>query len=421
MNDLASWYETGADKVAVVRGGKLVGKTWAVTDFAMGFFENHIIADMDKCRDFAVYAEKERRPEKLHAKLTTSLDKYDFKDKLLIFDNAQDCPGLLKNLVAYSKYNTDCRICVVATLSGKLDGEDECADDISVYEMLPMGFEEFLKAGKGRPLCSFIENEKLAPMPEEAKESARTMLGAFFLTGGMPEAVDEYYKTGDMNKVDAVLKSVLDRMVEYLLNSTPRRCLTKVMAIWNSIPGQLTKDNRKFMYGYVDPKARAREYEASVDRLARMGVVRQVYRVKNGVLPLCAEKDEKSFELYHLDHGLLRVMAGIKASDVDRTDVLELMDGVVAEQYALGELRLNKNISDLYFWISSATAKVDFVYEGDGEAVPVDVQTSPHTKAQSSRVFRQRYRNRTSIRISTDDMYVDKGLVNVPLYGIWCF
>lgn len=421
MNNLAAWYETGADKVAVVRGGKFVGKTWAVTDFAMGFFDDHIIIDMDKYKDFAAYAVKERRPEKLHAKLTTSLDKYDFKDKLLIFDNAQGCCGLLANLVAYSKYNTDCRICVIATGNGSIPGEEECAEDISVYEMVPMGFEEFLKAGKGRKLCGLIENQKITPMPDEVMDSVDEMLRVFFLTGGMPEAVDEYYKTGDMNKVDIVLKSILDRMVDYLLNSTPKRYLGKVMAVWNSIPTQLTKENKKFMYGYVDAKARAREYEPSVNQLVSMGVVRQVYRVKEGILPLAEQKDEKSFELYHLDHGLLRVMAGIQASQVDRDKVLDLMDGVIAEQYALAELHMNRSIGHLYFWISSATAKVDFVYEGEGEVIPVDVQTSPHTKAQSSRVFRQRYNNRTSIRISTDDMFVDKGLVNIPLYGIWCF
>ena len=92
----------------------------------------------------------------------------------------------------------------------------------------------------------------------------------------MAEAVDEYYKTGDLRRVDVVLKSILDRTTEYLINSTPKRYLTKVMAIWNSIPVQLTKENKKFMYGYVDPKARAREYEASVDQIVRMGVVRQV-------------------------------------------------------------------------------------------------------------------------------------------------
>ena len=421
MNDLAAWYETGADKVAVVRGGKSVGKTWAVADFAMGFFKDHIIIDMCKYPDFAAYAAKERRPEKIHAKLTTSLDKYDFKDKLLIFDNAQGCEGLLQNLVGYSSYNRECRICIIATSGGPVPGEEECRDNISVYEMMPMTFVEFLKAGKGRKLCSFIENNKLSPMPDEVRDSVQSMLEVFFVTGGMPEAVEEYYKTGDLKRVDVVLKSILDRMVGYLINSTPKRYLAKVLAIWNSIPAQLTKENKKFMYGYVDPKARAREYEASVDQIVRMGVVRQVYRVRNGVLPLVKQKDDKSFELYHLDHGLLRVMAGLLVQDIDRESVLDMMDGVIAEQYALSELYMNKSVGDLYFWISSATAKVDFVYEGDGEVIPVDVQTSPHTKAQSSRVFKQRYDNQTSVRISTDDMFVDKGLVNIPLYGIWCF
>ena len=421
MNDLATWYETGNNKIAVVRGGKFVGKTWAVTDFAMGFFEDHIIVDMNKQTDFAAYASKERRPEKLHAKLTTSLDKYDFKGKLLIFDNAENCSGLLQNLVQYAKYNTECKICVVATVCGPMLGEEECADDICVYELMPMCFDEFLKAGKGRKLCAFIENQKLTAMPDEVRESVQTMLEAFFVTGGMPEAVDEYYKTGDFRRVDVILKSILDRMTDYLINSTPKRYLSKVMAIWKSIPTQLTKENKKFMYGYVDSKARAREYEASVDQIVRMGVVRQVFRVRNGVLPLTDQRDDKSFELYHLDHGLLRMMAGILVQDIDTDNVLDMMDGVIAEQYAMAELYMNKSVGDLYFWISSATAKVDFVYEGDGEVIPVDVQTSPHTKAQSSRVFRQRYNNKTSVRISTDDMFVDKGLVNIPLYGIWCF
>lgn len=421
MNDLASWYETGADKIAVVRGGKLVGKTWAVTDFAMGFFPDHIIIDMNKYTDFAAYATKERRPEKLHAKLTTSLDKYDFKDKLLIFDNAQNCEGLLKNLVSYGRYNSSCRICVIATICGAMPGEAECLDDIAVYELMPMGFEEFLKAGKGRKLCSFIENQKLVPISDEVRDSINTMLEAFFITGGMPEAVDEYYKTGDLKRVDVVLKSILDRMTDYLIDSSPRRYQNKILAIWNSIPVQLIKDNKKFMYGYVDPKARAREYEASVNELVKMGVVRQVYRVRNGILPLSKQKDDKSFELYHLDHGLLRIMAGILVQDINRENVLDTLNGIIAEQYALAELYMNRSIGELFFWISSATAKVDFVYEGDGEVIPVDVQTSPHTKAQSSRVFKQRYDNTTSVRISTDDMYVDKGLVNIPLYGIWCF
>ncbi|MGN0396285.1 MAG: DUF4143 domain-containing protein [Coprococcus sp.] len=421
MNELATWYETGKDKIALIKGGKSVGKTWAAVDFATGFFDEYVLIDLKEYTDFTTYISKERKPEKIHAKLTTSLDKYDFSDKLLIFDNIQICPMALKNISEYAKTRSECRICVIATFVGTLPGEEECRDDIAAFELMPMNFEEFLKAGKGRKLCKYIENQRLEFIPDEVKDSIWTMLKAFFITGGMPEAVNEYYSTENLAGVDAVLKSILDRFASYLIEVTPKKYLTKVLAIWNSIPEQLTKDNKKFMYGYVDPKARAREYEASVNFLVSTGVVRRIYRVKQGIMPLEREKDEKSFELYHLDHGLLRVMAGINYSDIEMDDVLDLMNGVIAEQYSLAELYMNKNVGELYFWISSATAKVDFVYEGEGEVIPVDVQTSPHTKAQSVKVFKQRFDNKTSVRISTDDMFVKTGLVNVPLYGIWYF
>ena len=302
-----------------------------------------------------------------------------------------------------------------------LPGEAECQDDLFVYELMPMTFDEFLKAGKGRKLWKYIENQRLEGLPEEVRKSIDTMLDAFLVTGGMPEALNEYYKNENFEEVEGILQKTLDKMTEYIVKVTPKKLLTKVMLIWNSIPVQLTKENKKFMYGYVDPKARAREYESSVDHLVRIGVVRQVYRIRHGVLPLAEQVDEKSFEIYHLDHGLLRIMAGIHYNDIDKTNIVDTMDGMIAEQYALEELYANKNIGKLFFWISSATAKVDFVYEGDGEVVPVDVQTEPHTKAQSSKVFKQRYDNATSIRISTDDMYMNNGLLNVPLYGIWNF
>ncbi len=419
MNDLATWYEVGENKAALIRGGKFVGKTWAAIDFATGFFDDYIIIDLKQYQDFTLYITKERKPEKLHAKLTTALDKYDFTGKLLIFDNVQICPMAVVNLTEYARANSGVRVCMLATVNGALPGEESCGDSLYVYELGPMTFDEFLKAGKGRKLCKYIENQRYSEMPDEVRESVDTMLEAFFITGGMPEAVNTFYKTEDFEEVDKVLHSILEGLSEYIIDVTPKKMLTKVMMIWKSIPMQLTKDNKKFMYGYVDPKARAREYESSVDSLVRTGAVRRVYRIKHGTMPLASQRDEKSFELYHLDHGLLRIMAEIEYKDIDKNNILDTMNGVIAEQYALEELYANKNVGQLYFWISSATAKVDFVYEGEGEVVPIDVQTDPHTKAQSSKVFKQRYNNPTSIRISTDDMYVNNGLLNVPLYGIW--
>lgn len=421
INDLAGWYEREEQKAALIKGGKAVGKTWAALDFATGFFDEYIVIDLAEYPDLLEYISKERKPDKVHAKLVTTVDKYDFEGKLLIFDNAQLNTLSIKNLAMYAGSRKDCRVLIIATAGGKLDIEDQCKDILDVFEMTPMTFEEFLKAGKGRKLCKYIENQMMDALSDEVRESVKTMLETFFLTGGMPEVVSAYYKNESFIDADAALVKLLDRINEYIVDTAPRRSLCKVVAVWKSIPKQLTKDNKKFMYGYVDPKARAREYEDSVEFLVKAGVVNRVYRIKEGVLPLENQVDEKSFELYHLDHGLLRIMSEIKCTDVDLNNVYDTMGGVIAEQYAYSELKANKKIGTLYFWISSATAKVDFVYEGEGEVIPVDVQTAPHSKAQSVKVFTGRYNNNTSVRISTDDMYVKKGLLNIPLYGIWNF
>ena len=194
------------------------------------------------------------------------------------------------------------------------------------------------------------------------------------------------------------------------------------MKVWDSLPVQLEKPNRKFMYGYVDEKARAREYAGAVKWLADAGLVRQIFRVSKGLAPLTAYEDQKAFELYHLDHGLLRVMCGVWMEDLEhRTDVYEVLGGVLTEQYTVAELTMNQNVHHLYFWISGATARVDFVFEDDGEVIPVDVQSKVRSKAQSLKVFYKNYNNRMAIRISLDDLNFSKGILNIPLYGLWNF
>lgn len=211
MNDLATWYEIGENKAALIRGGKFVGKTWAALDFATGFFDEHILINLEQYPDFCQYISKERKPEKLHAKLTTSLDKYDFQGKLLIFDNVQLSTMAVPNLVEYAKVSNNVRICMLATVNGPLPGEAECQDDLFVYELMPMTFDEFLKAGKGRKLWKYIENQRLEGLPEEVRKSIDTMLDAFLVTGGMPEAVNAYYKNENFEEVEGILQKHLTK------------------------------------------------------------------------------------------------------------------------------------------------------------------------------------------------------------------
>ncbi len=426
IDTLASWYESDK-QVLLLKGAKGVGKTWTIIDFAKAFFENYLVVDFEKESDFLNLFSKsvdaERLEGRIRSRLKNTVDReIEFSSsQLLIFDEAQLLKKPLPGIMAYAMQRPEVRICIVASFIGDFEGED-FYDDLTSVRMFPMTFEEFLTANKAQHLCKYIEKQKLEVIGADVKAEIRKFLKLFMMTGGMPEVVKDYVKYQSFVHTDAILARQISEMRSFIRVMVPRSLERKVLQVWDSIPIQLTKENRKFMYGYVDEKARAREYEGAVNWLVNTGFVRRVNRVVEGVAPLSESVDTKSFELYHLDHGLLRNMCGVRLEEmVEQDDVFDVLDGLLTEQYVVSELNLNGNVKELYFWISGATARVDFLFEDDGEVIPVDVQSRVENRVQSLRVFQKKYNNRMSIRISLEDLSFGKGILNIPLYGLWNF
>lgn len=425
MNDLMEWYENGQDRVLLLEGAKGVGKTWTMIDFGQGFYKNLLYVNLEKDEEaYPLFRQGTRvRAEKLIAALSIYCEQtFEEGETLFVFDEAQCYPKAVEAIMSLKKQRPELPICMIASTVGAIVYEAEYKEELYNLVMYPMTFEEFLTANKAQNLCKHIEKQKLEPVAPEIIDQITEYLKIFYVTGGMPIVVLDYIKNHDFNRVDAILKALLIRSREYIDRYVPKAYAIKVGKIWNSIPMQMEKDNRKFMYQYVDEKARAREYENSVNWLVDTGLVRKVNRIKEGISPLELQVDEKSFELYHLDHGLLRIMCGISHNQVKIEDgELEEMNGALLEQLVLSELTMNKTVDRLYFWISGATARVDFVFEDDGEVVPVDVQSRIRRRAQSMKVFNSKYRNHMAIRISLDELGFSKGILNIPLYGLWNF
>ncbi len=426
IDTLAAWYESDK-QVLLLKGAKGVGKTWTIIDFAAAFFENYLVVDFEKESDFLNLflksVDAERLEGRIRSRLKNTVDReIVFDDKqLLIFDEAQLLKKPLPGIMAYAMQRPDVRICIVTSWVGSLEGED-FYDDLEIVHMYPMTFEEFLTANKAQHLCKYIEKQKLEVIAADVKKEIKRYLKLFMMTGGMPEVVQDYVKYQSFVHTDAILTRQLSEIRSFIRVMVPHALERKVLQIWDSIPVQLTKENRKFMYGYVDEKARSREYEGAVNWLVNTGFVRRVNRVAEGVAPLADSVDMKSFELYHLDHGLLRDMCNKPLEIMENEDeIFEMLDGLLTEQYVVSELNMNANVKALYFWISGATAKVDFVFEDDGEVIPVDVQSKVENRVQSIRVFQKKYNNRMSIRISLEDLSFGKGILNIPLYGLWNF
>ncbi len=425
MNDLMEWYEKAQDKVLVLKGAKGVGKTWTMIDFGQGFFKHLVYVNLEKDEDaWFLFKQGSRvKADKLIGALSMYCSQsYEEGNTMLVFDEPQYYPKAVEAIMSLKRQKPDLPVCIISSTVGNMVHEAEYREEWYPLTLYPMTFEEFLTANKAQELCKHIENQKMEPVAEDVIEQITEYLKLFYIVGGMPIVVLDYVKNKDLARVDAILQALLQRTKAYIDKEVPKAYAVKVDRIWKSIPAQMQKDNRKFMYQYVDAKARAREYEKSVDWLVDTGLVRKVNRIKDGIAPLELQVDDKSFELYHLDHGLLRVMCGVSYKQVQLgNELMEDVNGALLEQLVLSELTMNHTVDRLYFWISGATARVDFVFEDDGEVVPVDVQSRIRRKAQSMKVFNAKYKNHMAIRISLDELGFSRGILNIPLYGLYNF
>lgn len=426
VNTLATWSEDPEKKMLLLKGPLHVGKSWCVMDFAEAFYKKtlHIEFDRDAVlRELFMTAHTpEFIEEQLELLAGVSFRDYSANELLLVFDEVQVEEDLFAGVMQYIRQRRGRSVILIASWMGSLPAENLVAEELQVEYMYPMSFEEFLIANKAQELCKIIEQEKVDGLKEDIRPVILEYLKYFYITGGMPEVVQSFVKNRSMNQVDIIGHRNLQEMRDYVIKHAPKQLVKKILQVWDSVPAQLTKENKKFMYGAVDAKARAREYVAAVDWLVEAGYVRKVQKVTQGLSPLTDYLDLKSFELYYLDHGLLRNVSGITAKEAENDEaIFDAMHGILSEQLVLAELTLNSNVQELYFWTSEATARIDFVFEDDGEIIPVDVQTTIRKKAQNLKVFHQKYGNRMWIRISLEALSFHKGNLNVPIYGLWNF
>jgi hypothetical protein len=426
IRDLAEWQENPDRPILLLKGAKGVGKTWCVVDFAEAFFPYRLHIEFEKdtvLRDlFLSPHPSEFIDEQLELLSDLDLKGYHKDEILLIFDDVQVEEDLFAGVMQYARQKSNVSVIVIASWFGLLAAEGLLAEEMTVKYMYPMTFEEFMIANKAQELCRIIEQEKVHGMNHDLMPIVLDYLRQFYLTGGMPEVVHNFIHNRNYEQVDLIQSRLLHEMRDDILKYAPKFYVKKILQVWDSVPSQLMKDNKKFMYGFIDSKARAREYVGAVNWLVNAGYVRKINKIREGRAPISEQIDRRSFELYYLDHGLLRNSFHIPATEAESDKQLfDLMQGILSEQFVLAELTMNQNVDKLYFWTSEATARIDFVFEDDTDIIPVDVQATIRKKAQNLKVFHQKYGNRMAIRISMEPLSFHKGLLNVPLYGLWNF
>ncbi len=455
INELVSWFEEKRRRILFIKGAHGVGKTWTVKDFATAYFPSqkyidcaeypafaNIIAgvkaeaedtkgdsediDKDDSEDSSLLSKEELDDMSMGSRvldmdflLEEHFDNAKLSDSLLIFDNVQDIPDCASFFYEFSKSHKDYSICLIASTMELTEYEYSHQDVFNIIRMRPMTFEEYMIANKAHPFMNAIRNNKDKPLTSLEVNAISVMLKEYLLIGGMPGAVIAYLKNKELADVRPVQLQLIEDYRALIRSKFNQALGQRCKRIWKSIPKQLARDNKKFMYRFVDSNARSREYSEATQALCNLGIARKLPRLEKGVMPLEDYVDYKAFELFYIDHGLLRAAYGLPMNEeLTIEEIFTEENGAIAEQFLFQEL--SHNVGNLYYWTSGATARVPFVYQGDKGPIPVDIRFITNKKAQNIKSFLAKTPDtELTLKISLDQVSMDGKVLNIPAYGLW--
>lgn len=423
LEKLVCWKDNDNRRILFLEGRKGVGKTYTLKDFGEGCFDYTAAVDLKKQDYIRAFLDEKPNKERLLSILEIACGgRIAAGQTLIVFENAEELSNLKEAIRFLYDNMKEFHIVLTSSLREQkfMDMLCESSELIQVMHLYPLNIKEFLNILGKEELTEKIKNSGKKSLSEEDKSLLDKYIRLYFYVGGMPSVVQKYIDTKNLQAVAAEKKRLLESF-ENEINQIEYKALSdKVMKVWKSIAAQLNKENKKFMFGIVKLTARAREYNDAVEWLYLKKYMDKVYRAKEPVSRLYDHKDEKSYEIYLTDIGILTEMYNISYKELCETeDLSELMYGALTEQFVYQELTSNENIKDIYYWTSDATAKIEFMFEDNDEVIPVEINLSENTKAQSIKVYKSRYNPAMYITISKDNMSMLKGAIRLPIYAIW--
>lgn len=289
---------------------------------------------------------------------------------------------------------------------------------VEFLNLYPLSFKEFLMAVEGERFAELLDSQDY-PMITAFKQTYIDALKQYYFVGGMPEAVQSFVEDKDFNEVRSIQKRILAAYEQDFSKHAPIEIVPKIRMIWNSIPSQLAKENKKFVYGLVREGGRAKEYESAIMWLCDCGLVHKVSRVNAAGIPLAAYEDLKAFKLFSVDVGLLGCMTGLRQSTLlDGNDLFVEFKGALTEQYVCQQLKTIDDLGVYYYTNDRGSCEVDFVIDTGEQIVPVEVKAEVNLKAKSLKTYREKYTPQVSVRTSMADYKKENGLINLPLYAV---
>lgn len=421
IEKLYKWKNSKRRKPLIIEGARQVGKTWLMKEFGKQAYADTVYINFDSNSRMADLFSADLDTDRLIMGLELYAGrKINSENTLLIFDEVQEVPRALASLKYFYENAPQYHIVCAGSLLGIAlhPGTSFPVGKVDFLKLHPLSFSEFLMATGNERFAELLK-KKDYEMITSFKQTYIDALKHYYFVGGMPEAVQSFAENKDFNEVRAIQKRILVAYEQDFSKHAPNEIVPKIRMLWNSIPSQLARENKKFIYGLVREGGRAREYETAIMWLSDCGLVHKVSRVNAAGIPLRAYVDLKAFKLFIVDVGLLGCMAGLRQRILlDGDDLFVEFKGALTEQYVCQQLKTIEDLGVYYYTNDRGSCEIDFVVDTGEQIVPIEVKAEINLRAKSLKTYRERFEPELSVRTSMADYKKEDWLLNLPLYAI---
>lgn len=421
---LLAWKEDINHKPLIVHGSRQVGKTFSILKFGRAYYKNLIYLNFESNRDLHSIFERSLSPSVILRELgVLSGETILENDSLIFFDEIQACGRALTSLKYFAEEAAGFHVIAAGSLLGIVINREKYSfpvGKVTMIRMYPLDYEEFLwalgKKDAGSMIRASFETNKPSPLHELFLDLYKTYL----CIGGMPNAVKEFIQTNDYAFVVPIQRNITDSFIADMVKYTTPSEAVRILSIYQSLPSQLAKENKKFQYRLIRSGARSNQYETPMDWLKASGIVIICPKVSSGYLPLVATIEPSFFKVFMTDTGLLCSQFGITlASMLSEFAGFNEIKGALAENYVAAALVSNGHT--IFYWESQGKAEVDFVIQDkNGNIIPIEVKSSENVRSKSLQQFIQKYSPAYSIRVSAKNFGFENNIKSVPLYSVFC-
>lgn len=423
MNELLKWKNSPYRKPLILKGVRQVGKTWILKEFGRRYYKNVAYFNFDENSEYRQFFKTTKDVDRILQNLMlASSQKILPESTFIIFDEVQDCPEVINSMKYFCENAPQYHIACAGSLLGIALAKPSSfpVGKVNFMQINPMTFTEFLLANGDENLAEYMKTvDTLEPIPDAFFNPLYEKLKMYYVTGGMPESVKMWTEARDVDAMQEVLSGIIGAYERDFAKHPNVSEFPKISMIWNSLPSQLSRENKKFIYKVVKEGARAREYEDALQWLVDARLVYKIYRSTAPGLPMSAYDDMSAFKIYMVDVGLLRRLAQLSPTAFGEGNRLFTeFKGALTENFVLQTLVTQYEVTPRYWTKTNPPYEVDFLIQRENDIFPVEVKSESNTASRSLKKYKELFSDKVKLRIrfSLNNLKLDDDMLNIPLF-----